>query len=69
MSQTAAQLKAAWETSPDKLAGAFCVVLVDFGYDVDAEHVRNWIAGYYSGAPPQGGPAMFVHGWLKKGID
>ena len=69
MMQTAEQFRATWESHPDTLVRAFTRVLVDFGYHVSPASVQEWITSYYAGEKPRGGPAMFVHGWLQKGID
>lgn len=69
MALSAYELQQHWATNPDVVANAFTKTLTEFGYCVSQENVKAWIIGYYAGEKPAGGPAMFVHGWLRKGVD
>lgn len=65
----AAFLQERAKDSPDELAKAFRASLVDFGYPVSLEYVRECIQHFLEDTPAKGGPEMFVHGWLKNGTD
>ena len=67
--QTAEQLQAIAKDDPKALAKAFAASLKDFGYPVDADYCQKQIAAFLAWEKPTGGPSMFIHRWLQKGIE
>ena len=66
---TPEQLQALAKSNPRKVAEAFATTLVDFGYPIAANAVEPYIASFFAGEKPKGGPEGFVHGWLRDGMD
>ena len=69
MEKKAEQIRAAAKGDPGAVARAFQAVLVDFGYRVDAAYCEKQIEAYFRGDVPRGGPSMFIHSWLKDGME
>ena len=62
-------LQAKARENPKWVARAFHATLVDFGYSITQEKVVEFIQHWQEGLTPKGGPEMFVHNWLKEGIE
>lgn len=65
----ASKLEATWRSNPDSLVLALHEVLVDFGYGVSEDYVKTAIERFYAGDPATGAPSMFIHKWLREGMD
>ena len=68
MTLTAEKLREQWQKDPQRMANQLADILKDFGYPVSGEWVRGTMVKLYAGEKPAGGPAMFLDGWIKKGI-
>jgi len=67
---SAEQVKQAYENNPDGTSHALADSLRDFGYPVTDDWVKEEIGRLLKGEEPRGlGPALFLWGWLEKGID
>lgn len=66
---TGIELQALAERDPKKVAIALAATLKDFGYPITPDHVEGYLRNFKAGTPPKGGPEMFVHGWLTKGME
>ena len=64
-----AQLKSSFLAEPTKTAHALGVVLRDFGYNVNDAYVEAEVKRLLAGGEKQGGPSMFLAGWLEEGLD
>lgn len=63
------QLQALARSRPRLVAEGFSATLHDFGYAITPEMVEPYIAHFFAGEKPVGGPEAFVHGWLRDGMD
>ena len=69
MKLTAEKLKTQWEKDPARMALQLAEVLQDFGYLVDVNYVKEALTKIYKGESVSGGPAMFLQGWVKDGME
>ncbi len=68
-SLSAEELKRAFKQDPLGISKVLGSALRDFGYSVTDDWVREEITRQDKGEKPQGGPGMFLAGWLKDGIE
>ena len=66
---SAEKLKSQWEKDPSRMALQLAETLQEFGYPVNAIYVKNTLTKIYKGESVTGGPAMFLRGWVKDGIE
>jgi len=68
MKMTADELKAIYKNDPAGTSRVLVAALREFGYPVSDQWVQDEIARLLADKEPTGGPSMFLHGWLKDGL-